>query len=168
MTDISEQPHAPSSNAAPNYAPTRTCPSCSRDWGAGMSCQFCAQVSGLPNGVRLSSTGRRFGGYIVEAILITLTLGIGWLVWSLIVWKDGQTPAKKLLGMKVLKLQTGAKATWGAMFFREVIGKTIGSVVALVTFGITTFMLLWDRNHQEVWDKVAGTIVVDDPQTQIT
>ncbi|HSH58253.1 MAG TPA: RDD family protein [Acidimicrobiales bacterium] len=132
-----------------------------------MSCQFCAQVSGMPSGVRLSSVGKRFGGYVLESILIGVTLLIGWLVWSLIVWKDGQTPAKQMLGMRVLKLQTGTKATWGTMFVREIIGKTIGGIAGFFTFGILTFMLLWDRNNQEVWDKVAGSIVVDDAHKRL-
>jgi uncharacterized RDD family membrane protein YckC len=168
MTNISDQPAVPAAQGLPNYAPTRLCPSCSRDWGGGMTCQFCAQVSGLPNGVRLSSAGKRFGGYVLETVLFVVTLGLGWLIWSLIVWKDGKTPAKGLLGMRVLKLQTGAKATWGNMFFREVFGKIVGGIVGAVTFGITTFMLLWDNNRQEIWDKVAGTIVIDDPHKQLT
>jgi uncharacterized RDD family membrane protein YckC len=153
---------------APSYAPARVCPSCGRDFGAGMSCQFCAQVSGLPNGVRLSSAGKRFGGYLLEAVLFVVTLALGWFIWSLIVWKDGQTPAKKVLGMKVLKLQTGSTATWGNMFLREIVGKILGSIVGSITFGITTFMLLWDKNRQEIWDKIAGTIVIDDPEKQLT
>jgi len=29
-------------------------------------------------------------------------------------------------------------------------------------------MLLWDQDRQELWDKIAGTIVVDDPGDVIT
>jgi hypothetical protein len=61
-------------------------------------------VSGLPSGVRLSSVGKRCAGYLLEAVLFVITLGLGWLIWSLVVWKDGKTPAKQLLGMKVLRL----------------------------------------------------------------
>lgn len=168
MSEISEQPVVPVERPAANYAPARLCPSCGRDWGGGMACQFCAQVSGLPTGVRLSSAGKRFGAYVLEAILMVVTLLVGWAIWSLIVWKDGQTPAKKLLGMRVMKLQTGTRATWGTMFFRELIGKFIGGFVGAITFGITTFMLLWDNNRQEIWDKVAGTIVVDDAHKQLS
>src|SRR6476661_4276701 len=50
-----------------------------------------------PATVRLSSAWRRLGGYLLEGLLILLTLLIGWLVWSIIVWGRGQTPAKQLL-----------------------------------------------------------------------
>ena len=163
MADVSERPEVPLPNAAPNYSPTRVCGSCGRDWGHGLVCQFCGQVTGLPNGVRLSSPGKRFGAYLLEGVLIVVTLVLGWVIWSLIVWKDGQSPAKKILGMRVLKLQTSQRATWGTMFLREIVGKIIGGFVAGITFGIFYFMLLWDKNRQELWDKIAGTIVVDDP-----
>ena len=96
-----------------------------------------------------------------------VTLGLGWLIWSAIVWSNGQSPSKQLLGMKVLRLRTSQKAGWGTMFLREIPGKLIGSLAALFTVGILNFMLLWDKNHQQIWDKVAGTIVVNDPHKQL-
>ena len=149
--------------APPNYAPARACPNCHRDWGLGLTCQFCRQVSGLPNGVALSTPGKRLGGYLLDFLLVIVTLWIGWVVWSLFAWGRGQTPAKQLLGMRVLKLATSSTATWGTMFLREVIGKFVGWIVNSFTLGILVFMLLWDKNNQEIWDKIAATIVVDDP-----
>src|ERR1017187_5444754 len=122
----------------------RACPNCHRDWGLGMTCQFCRQVSGQPNGVALCSPGKRLGGYLLEGLLVVVTLVIGWFVWSLIAWGKGQTPAKQLLGMRVLKLTTGSAATWGTMFLREIIGKAVGSIVNAFTLSIFTFMILWD------------------------
>ena len=122
-----------------------------------------AAISGLPNGVSLSSPGKRLGGYLLEGVLMLFTLGVGWLIWSLIVWKDGYTPAKQLLGMRTLRLRTATKATWGTMFVREIIGKFVGGILCALTFGILYFMLIWDRNNQQLWDKFGGTIVVDDP-----
>jgi uncharacterized RDD family membrane protein YckC len=65
--------------------------------------------------------------------------------------------------MRVLTLRTGQRATWGTMFLREVVAKFVGSILVSLTFGILLFMLIWDRDNQEIWDKIAGTIVVDDP-----
>src|SRR5881275_1386914 len=95
------------------YLPTRLCTTCGREWGQGLSCQFCNQVAGLPPGVRLSSPGRRLGAHLLEVLLIVVTLGLGWMVWSLIVWARGQTPAKQLLGMHVVKLSAASPAGWG-------------------------------------------------------
>ena len=74
--------------------------------------------------------------------------------------------------MRVLKTQSHERAGWGAMFVREVIYKiVIGLLVALFTFGIGYFVvygwLLWDKNGQQLWDKMGATIVVDDPENQL-
>ena len=33
-----------------------------------------------------------------------VTVFIGWLTWTLIVWARGQTPGKQILGMRVVKI----------------------------------------------------------------
>lgn len=35
----------------------------------------------------------------------TVTLAIGWLIWALIVYSHGQSPAKQLLKMRVVRPQ---------------------------------------------------------------
>ena len=146
----------------------RPCPSCGREWGTGISCQFCDQVEGLPEGVHLSSPARRFGEHLLESVLFLVTLGIGWIVWSFIVYGRGQTPAKQILHMRVVSLRHGAHASWGRMFLREWIAKTIVGFLGAFTLGIIYFWLIWDGRKQELWDKVVGTIVVNDPNGQLT
>lgn len=146
---------------------SRTCPSCARAWGGGIACQFCDQVEGLPTGVHLSSPAKRFGGYLLEGVLAILTLGIGYVVWSLIVYARGQTPAKQVLKMRVVALRRGTRASWGRMFLREWIAKPVAAILCALTFGIAYFWLIWDSRNQEVWDKFAGTIVVNDPDRQL-
>jgi uncharacterized RDD family membrane protein YckC len=119
-------------------------------------------VQSGPVGAPLSSAGKRFGAYLLEALLYIVTLGIGWLIWSLIIWGNGQTPAKALLKMRVVRTDTGQVATWGTMALRELVGKWL---IGTVTLGITTlvscFMILGE-SRQGVWDKVASTVVVDE------
>lgn len=146
---------------------TRPCPSCGRAWGAGIACQFCDQVDGLPDGVHLTSPAKRFGGWLLEAVLLTVTVGVGWLIWSLFVWARGQTPAKQVLGMRVVNLRRGGRASWGRMFLREIIAKPVAGIVCWITFGIGYFWLIWDGRNQELWDKFSGTIVVNDPNKQL-
>lgn len=145
----------------------RPCPACGREWGSGISCQFCDQVEGAPIGVHLSSSARRFGAHMLDAVLMIVTVGIGWLIWQLIVASNGQSPAKQLLGMRVVKLRTGTKATWGTMFLREVILKPLIGFGLGWFFGIVYFWLLWDKNRQELWDKMISTIVVNDRDKQL-
>jgi len=140
------------------------CPDCGRQRGGGVACQFCDVVSGT-DGLRLASVGARFGAYLLDLVLLFVTLVIGWLIWSLIVWSRGQSPGKQIVGIYCFKLQRGARATWGTMFLREVIGKwLIMSALAVVTLGIAPlvldFRLTWNRQRQQLWDSVASTIVV--------
>jgi uncharacterized RDD family membrane protein YckC len=153
--------------AYPAGAISRPCPACGRDWGEGIACQFCDQVEGVPVGVHLSSSARRLGAYVLDVVLAIFTLGIGWLIWAAIVAKDGQSPGKQLLGMRVVKLRSTTKATWGTMFLRDVILKPLIGFFLGWFFGIVYFWLLWDKNRQELWDKMISTIVVDDPQKQL-
>lgn len=151
----------------------RPCPVCNREWGEKISCEFCGQVEGLPKGVALASVGRRLAGYLLDVLLLFVTLVIGWLVWSLIVWSKGTTPGKQLLGMRCVHLSKSRRATWGRMALREFVAKgLIMTVIGLFTFGIgpliLNFMLLWTKKRQELWDMVADTIVVHDPKHQLT
>jgi uncharacterized RDD family membrane protein YckC len=95
-----------------------------------------------------SSAGRRFGAYLLDAVLMVVTLFIGWFIWSLIVWGKGQSPGKALLGMRCVSTTTGETATWGTMALRELVGK---SILGSVTFGITTivscFMILGESRQ---------------------
>jgi uncharacterized RDD family membrane protein YckC len=118
----------------------------------------------MPAGVHLSSPARRFGGYLLEGLLAGVTLGIGWLIWSFVVFGPGQTPAKQILNMRAVTLRTGRSSSWGRMFVREFIAKPLMGVLSFLTLGIANFWLVWDSRNQELWDKVVGTIVVNDPQ----
>ncbi|MGW2420314.1 RDD family protein [Streptomyces sp. NPDC001709] len=131
------------------------------------SCRFCNQVQFMPQGVTLSTAGLRFGGYLLEGVIMVCTLLIGWLIWALIVFQYGQTPAKQLLHMRVVHIPQAGTARWWRMFFREFIAKTLIGFLAAFTLLIPYFWLLWDRNRQELWDKMATTLVVTDPRDQL-
>ncbi|MXY72853.1 MAG: RDD family protein, partial [Dehalococcoidia bacterium] len=50
----------------------------------------------------LASRGLRLSGHVLEMALFGLTLGVGWAFWFASTGRDGQTPAKRLLGMRVV------------------------------------------------------------------
>jgi uncharacterized RDD family membrane protein YckC len=120
-------------------------------------------VAGAP----VSSAGKRLGAYLLEGVLMLFTLGIGWIIWSLVVWGKGQSPAKALLGMRCVRKDTGRVATFGTMALRELVGK---GIIGSVSFGITTlismFMIL-GAERSTIWDKISNTVVVDDPQRRL-
>jgi len=139
-----------------------TCAICGQPAGVGVACRSCGQVRGVPQGVRLSSAGKRFGEHVLEIVLVFVTLIIGWFVWSLIVYGRGQSPAKQLLGMRVVSLNQGTKTSWGMMFLREIVLKPLVTFFSAFVLYVPLFWLLWDKDNQELWDKAISTIVVDD------
>jgi len=105
---------------------------------------------------------KRLGAHLLDGLLCVVTCVIGWLIWSLIVYVNGQTPAKQLLGMRVVNMTAGVRAGWGRMLVREHLVKPLIGIF-LGWLVIPYFWLLWDKNRQELWDKMLDTVVVDDP-----
>jgi len=101
---------------------------------------------------------------LLEAVLVIVTLVIGWLVWSIILWKKGQSPAKSILKMRVIKIAENRACNVGEMAMREIVGKWLLSVVPF-WYVINGVVLLMDNDkYQCLWDKIAGgTTVIDDP-----
>ena len=69
------------------------------------------------NSLPVSPT-RRFTAWVLEIVLISGTAYIGWLIWSLIKWGKGQTPAQNLLRIISINENTGAPAKRPQMFIR--------------------------------------------------
>jgi uncharacterized RDD family membrane protein YckC len=118
----------------------------------------------LPQGVTIVSPGMRLVAYLLEGILVVVTLFIGWLIWAAITAGNGQTPAKKLLGQRVIRADGSSPVGFGTMLFmRGLIAGFIASIAITFTLGILLLMPFWDRRNQNIWDKVSGTLVVNDP-----
>jgi hypothetical protein len=111
----------------------------------------------------LVSAGGRFGALLLDGLLMMVTLWIGWIIWSMITWSDGQTPGKKLLGHVVADAETGEAFDWGRMALREFCVKgLLGTVCNLISFGIyfwiDSFMVLGDR-QRTLHDRMSNSIV---------
>ncbi len=89
----------------------------------------------------------------------SLGFGLGW--WTLyfailMPWMKGQTPGKRALGVRVVRLD-GQPVTWWHAFERA------GGYAAGLATGTLGFMqVYWDANRQAIHDKVAGTVVIRD------
>lgn len=86
-----------------------------------------------------------------------LGIGFGWtgLYFTAFValW-NGRTPAKRLLGVRVVRLD-GKPMTWWSSFERFG-GYAAGLVTGLMGFA----QVYWDRNRQMIHDKIVETVVV--------
>jgi uncharacterized RDD family membrane protein YckC len=114
----------------------------------------------------LATQGQRFGGYLLDGLLALVTLGIGWLIWCCFTFSRGQTPAKSMMGLRVVKQDTGLAATWGEMFLRNVLVQIGIGILSALLFGIPTIvaacMIFGGTLNQTGWDRIMGTVVVVD------
>ena len=123
------------------------------------------QESGLalPNGTALASSGRRIGAFFLAIPLSIITLGIGYLIWGLIVWGNGQTPALQVLGMRCWRPEDGRVATFWWMALREVVGRLIDGILWVITELVSFIFMLSRPDRRTLHDLIAGTVVLHDP-----
>ncbi|MHB1191658.1 MAG: RDD family protein [Longimicrobiales bacterium] len=102
------------------------------------------------------------GGALLAAfrgILDELGFGFGWASLYLTVmlsWWKGQTIGKRLLKIRVLRLD-GEPITWWTAFERA------GGYAAGLATGLLGFaQVYWDSNRQAIHDRIVGTVVVVD------
>jgi uncharacterized RDD family membrane protein YckC len=123
------------------------------------------QASGLliPDGTELASVGRRIGAFFLALPLLIVTLGIGYIIWGLIAWGNGQTPALQVLGMRVWRPENNQVASFWQMALRDVVGRLVDVVLGAIT-EITSFVLfVTGRERKSLHDHIAGTVVLYDP-----
>ena len=124
----------------------------------------------------LASQGRRLAGAVLDIALFVLTLGLGWVVWYLVAARNGQSPAKRLLGTRVIR-EDDSVATLGWMLIRDLavrviafgavdrllvaaLGEGTGGALTSLLFIVAALWCVWDARHQCLWDKVVRTRVV--------
>lgn len=118
-------------------------------------------IPSLSGGLVPLPLGARIGCVFLDSVFFIFTLGIGWFIWSLVLWGRGQSPGKQAVGAVVVRTDTCQVATFGTMALRELIGK---SFLNFVSFGLTSiasiFMVLFSPDRRAVQDHVATTMVI--------
>jgi uncharacterized RDD family membrane protein YckC len=112
----------------------------------------------------LASPGKRFGGFLLSIVLVVVTLVIGYLIWALIVWKDSATPAKQVLGMRIIDARTGQPMTYGGMVMRQVVWSLVLSIGSGITSGVLFVVdafFVFSGTRQRLLDRMANTLVVN-------
>jgi uncharacterized RDD family membrane protein YckC len=139
--------------------------------------------------VPLAPPSWRFGGLLLDGLLVGCTVLVGWLAWWIIDWDSGRSPAKTILHTRVVRADDRELPGFGRMALREVVGKAIpagagligllmlggGSSAArfllaasLAWFAMSIVAALLDDQRRTLWDMFAGTIVVLDPDVSPT
>jgi len=118
----------------------------------------------------LATPLHRFGSAVLEYTLAFVTLGVGWFVWWLVLLGKGLTPARQILGLRVIDAKSRTPVSNGQVFLR-------GFVIYFLAFSllswalnafflgvgfiftlVATLLVLRD-NRQTLWDQVTGTTV---------
>ena len=115
-------------------------------------------------GNELAQARRELDEHRNEGLMSRLTgfldemgIGFGWtglyFTAFLALWK-GQTPGKRLLGLRVVRLNGEPMTLWTG--FERFGGYAAGLVTGLLGFA----QVYWDRNRQMIHDKIVETVVV--------
>jgi uncharacterized RDD family membrane protein YckC len=118
-----------------------------------------AVAASIDMGMEVANPWLRVLAYLLEALLAVLTLGIGYLIWLVIVMARGQTPGKQLLGLRVVR-QDGTAASWGLMFGRGLCKFIVGLIPFYIGYIISFVMMLSGPEHRTIHDRMVNTLVV--------
>ena len=119
-------------------------------------------------GAELASIARRLAARVLDTVTIVVTLYIGWLIWSFMVYGRGQSPGKQLVGIYAAPVDDPERRlSWGSMFLREFVIQTLlfANLLSFVTLGIASVLdylwALWDGSghSQTLHDKVVKSSV---------
>jgi uncharacterized RDD family membrane protein YckC len=117
----------------------------------------------LPNGTELASIGRRIGAYFLAIPLVIVTLVIGYVIWGLIAWTKGTTPALQVLGCRVYRPDDRRPAGFGYMALREIVGRIVDGILSFITEIISFVFMCTRPDRRTLHDLIAGTVVLYDP-----
>jgi hypothetical protein len=66
-----------------------------------------------------ASYGKRIEALALTPLLCVVTLGIGWMVWSVFEWRNGRTPSYRVLRLHVVRLSDGQPIHLGRSIVRS-------------------------------------------------
>ena len=112
----------------------------------------------LPQGARLASRARVAAALLLALLLFGVTLGIGYVAWSLFTWSQGRTPAQRILSLRCWLPEPRRAAGRDDMAVRQVIG-------FFLCGGLLWGCFVWlaSNRQRSAGDLLAGTVVLHDP-----
>jgi hypothetical protein len=121
-------------------------------------------------GLPFATPLHRFGAAVLESVLAIITLGIGWFIWWLILLGKGLTPARQILGLRIVDAKTMQPVANGQVFLRGFVVyflafSALATVLSLVLFGagllftLVSALLVFRSSRQTLWDQMTGTTV---------
>ncbi|MDE0802586.1 MAG: DUF2510 domain-containing protein [Acidimicrobiales bacterium] len=108
---------------------------------------------------------QRLGAWALDALLMLVTLVIGWLIWACFTAQEGQTPARKILHQRVLRYPEATVASFGWMLgMRGIVAGIVMNIAwqCIIPGLVLAFMPFWDDKNQTVTDKISTSVVVSE------
>src|SRR5580704_3287984 len=121
--------------------------------------------AGLPG----ASLGVRIKALLLTSLLIVVTLGVGWLAWSVVEWRRGRTVSFKLMGLRVVRTSDGRPIGLGTSLLRNALLCTVLFVPTLLACLVLAFAFVMGASPPEgllskprnaPWDRLTKTMVV--------
>lgn len=109
----------------------------------------------------LFSSDRPLPTQLVNFVFMAIPVAYYWYFWT---HRDGQTPGKFALGIRVIKVGGGQMSDVDAVI------RAIGYHVSAMVFGLGFIWAFFDKKNQTWHDKIARTYVVrtDDQRKTVT
>jgi hypothetical protein len=98
------------------------------------------------------------GAWFLGLALFCATLGVGYLTWSLFTWRQGRTPAQRMLRLRCWLPLSGQVAGRKDMAVRQISGLCLNGQA------LSGFLIwLFGENLRSVGDVFADTMILYDP-----
>jgi hypothetical protein len=115
-----------------------------------------------------ASVGQRSTAWLVNVGLFLATLGVGWLVWSVVEWCGGRNPSYRLRGLRVLRRVDGSPAGLGRSVLRELccVMLMVPTLIACAVIGLGFAMGasppegVFGQSRRAPWDVLTRSVVV--------
>jgi hypothetical protein len=117
-----------------------------------------------------ASLGKRIEALALTPLLFVVTLGVGWLVWSVLEWRDGRTPSYRLLGLRAVRASderpirlARSLARWCICCLLVIPIVAICCVIGICfVFGASPPDDLFNHPRTAPWDYLTATRVTDE------
>jgi len=111
--------------------------------------------------IALATGGVTASGFHLEGVPFAVWLVIALAYYIVMEARSGATLGKRLIGLKVVRLEGGAPLDWRSSIVRNVLRLVDG-----LFFYLVAAIVVWTSgNKQRLGDRVAGTVVVRAPKT---
>ncbi len=118
----------------------------------------------------------RLRAFALTCLLVVITLGVGWIVWSIVEWRHGRTASYRITGLRVVSRADGRPIGLTRSLLRNAVFCTIlliPTIAACVVLAVAFVMGasppndLLTRPRLAPWDLLTGTEVLDE-RSQVT